>query len=69
MTHVECIKTIVKLNLKKALLKSSLFDYSDAYIHAKTTVGVSKMAAAAAAAAASIIGKKVIFKNCAEFTG
>ena len=67
MTHVECMKTIVKLNLKKALLKSSLFDYSDAYIHAKTTVGVSKMAAAAAAT--SIIGKKVIFKNCAEFTG
>ena len=50
--------------------RSSLCDYSDAYIHAKGTVTIpnTRTAAAAAAAAADNRNKNVIFKNCATFT-
>ena len=46
------------------MLKSSLCDYSDAYI--KGTISVNNTAAAGAAV--NNINRKVIFKNCAPFT-
>ena len=48
------------------MLKSSLCDYSDAYILVKGTNSVNKTAAQGAAA--NNINKKVIFKNCAPFS-
>ena len=48
------------------MLKSSLCDYSDAYILVKGTISVNN--SAAAGAAANNTNKKVIFKNCAPFT-
>ena len=48
------------------MLKSSLCDYSDAYILVKGTISVNNTAAAGAAA--NNTNKKVIFKNCAPFT-
>ena len=45
------------------MLKSSLCDYSDAYILVKGTITVNNTAAAA-----NNTNKKVIFKNCAPFT-
>ena len=48
------------------MLKSSLCDYSDAYIHVKGTITVNNTAAADAEA--NNTNKKVIFKNCAQFT-
>ena len=48
------------------MLKSSLWDYSDVYILAKGTIAVSNTAAADADA--NNTNKKVIFKNCAQFT-
>ena len=48
------------------MLKSSICDYSDAYILAKGTISVAN--AAAAGVAANNINRKVILKNCAPFT-
>ena len=48
------------------MLKSSLYDYSDAYILVKGTISVNNTADAGADA--SNTSKKVIFKNCAPFT-
>ena len=48
------------------MLKSSLCDYSDAYILVKGTITVNNTAAAGAAA--NNTNKKAIFKNCAPFT-
>ena len=48
------------------MLKSSLCDYSDAYILVKGTISVNNTAADGAAA--NNTNKKVIFKNCAPFT-
>ena len=48
------------------MLKSSLWDYSDVYILVKGTIAVSNTAAADADA--NNTNKKVIFKNCAQFT-
>ena len=48
------------------MLKSSLCDYSDAYIFVKGTISLNNTAAAGAAA--NNINKDVIFKNCAPFT-
>ena len=48
------------------MLKSSLCDYSDAYIFVKGTISVNSTAAAGAAV--NNTNKKVIFKNCAPFT-
>ena len=48
------------------MLKSSLCDYSDAYILVKGTITVNNTAAQGAGA--NKINKKVIFKNCAPFT-
>ena len=48
------------------MLKSSLCDYSDAYILVKGTITVNNTAAADANS--NNVDKKVIFKNCAPFT-
>ena len=47
------------------MLKSSLCDYSDAYILVKGTISVNNTAAQGAAATNT--NKKVIFKNCPRF--
>ena len=49
-----------QIRFKTAVLRSSLCDYSDAYISVNNT--------AAADAAANSTNKKVIFKNSAQFT-
>ena len=48
------------------MLKSSLCDYSDAYIFVQGTITVNNTAPADANA--NNTDKKVIFKNCAPFT-
>ena len=48
------------------MLKSSLCDYSDAYILVKGTISANNTAAAGAAV--NNDNRKVIFKNCAPFT-
>ena len=55
-----------QIKFKTAMLKSSLCDYSDAYILVKGTISVNNTAAAGATV--NNINKKVIFKNCAPFT-
>ena len=54
------------IRFKTAMLRSSLYDYSDAYILVKGNITVNNTAAAGAAATNT--NKKVIFKNCAPFT-
>ena len=56
-----------QIKFKTTMLKSSLCDYSDAYILVKRTITVNNTAAAADADANNT-NKKVIFKNCAPFT-
>ena len=56
-----------QIKFKTTMLKSSLCDYSDAYILVKGTISVNNTAAAGTAAANND-DKKVIFKNCAPFT-
>ena len=51
---------------KNTMLKSSLCDYSDAYILVKGTITVNNTAAVGADA--NNTNKKVIFKSCAPFT-
>ena len=51
---------------KTSMLKSSLCDYSDAYILVKGNITVNNTAADGANA--NNTNKKVIFKNCAPFT-
>ena len=48
------------------MLRSSLCDYSDAYILVNGNISVNNIAAAGAVA--NNTGKKAIFKNCAAFT-
>ena len=55
-----------QIKFKTTMLKSSLCDYSDAYILFKGTISVNNTAAAGAAV--NNTNKKVIFKNCAPFT-
>ena len=52
-----------QIKFKTTMLKSSLCDYSDAYILVKGTITVDDTSAAGAAA--NNTNKKVIFKNCA----
>ena len=49
------------------MLKSSLCDYSDAYILVKGTITITGTGDDAAATRADEINKGVIFKNCAPF--
>ena len=55
-----------QIRFKIAMRRSSLCDYSDAYILVKGNISVNNNAGAGAAA--NNIGKKVIFENCAPFT-
>ena len=55
-----------QIKIKTTMLKSSLCDYSDAYILVKGTISVNNTAADGAAA--NNTNKKVTFKNCAPFT-
>ena len=55
-----------QIKFKTKMLKSSLCDYSDAYIIVKRTITVNDTAADGAAA--NNTNKKVIFKTCAPFT-
>ena len=55
-----------QIKFKTTMLKSSLCDYSDAYILVKETISVNNTAAQGAAA--NNTNKKVIFKNCTPFT-
>ena len=64
MNH-ETYNTNSQIRFKTSMLRSSLCDYSDAYILAKGTKTVANTAAAGQAA--NNVDKKVIFKNCAPF--
>ena len=55
-----------QIRFKTTMLRSSLCDYSDAYILVKGNISVNNTAGAGAAA--NNANKKVIFKNCAPFT-
>ena len=55
-----------QIKFKTTMLKSSLCDYSDAYILVKGTISVNNTPAQGAGA--NNINKKVTFKNCAPFT-
>ena len=55
-----------QIKFKTTMLKSSLCDYSDAYILVKGTISINTTAPTGAAA--NNVNKKVIFKNCAPFT-
>ena len=55
-----------QIRFKTAILRSSLCDYSDAYILFKGNITVNNNAGAGAAA--NNINKKVIFKNCTPFS-
>ena len=55
-----------QINFKISMLRSSLCDYSDAYILVKGNISVNNTAGANADA--NNTNKKVIFKNCAPFT-
>ena len=56
----------VQIKFKTTMLKSSLCDYSDAYILVKRTITVNNTVAADADASST--NKKVIFKDCASLT-
>ena len=55
-----------QIRFKRAMLRSSLCDYSDAYVLVKGNITVNNTEAEGAAANNS--DKKVIFKNCAPCT-
>ena len=56
-----------QIKFKTTMLKSSLCDYSDAYILVKGTITISGSGADAAARQADKRDKGVTFKNCAPF--
>ena len=55
-----------QIRFKTSMLRSSLCDYSDAYIIVKGNITVNNTVAEGAAS--NNTNKKVIFKNCARFT-
>ena len=57
-----------QIKFKTTMLKSSLCDYSDAYILVKGTITITGAGADAAARQADERDKGVAFKNCAPFT-
>ena len=57
-----------QIRFKKTMLKSSLCDYSDAYILVKEKITVTGPGADAAARQVDERDKGVAFKNCAPFT-
>ena len=61
MLQEDIITQRVKLNLKNSMLKSSLYDYSDAYIPVKRRITITGRKA-------DERNRGVIFQNCAPFT-
>ena len=57
-----------QIKFKTTVLKSSLCDYSDAYIFVKEKITTTGRGADAAARQADERDKGVVFKNCAPFT-
>ena len=57
-----------QIKFKTTMLKSSLCDYSDAYILVKGTITIAGAGDDAAARQADERDKGVVFKNCAPFT-
>ena len=57
-----------QIKFKTTMLKSSLCDYSDAYILVKGTITITGAGDDAAARQADERNKGVVFKNCAPFT-
>ena len=57
-----------QIKFKSAMLKSSLCDYSDAYILVKEKITITGAGDDAAAKQADEIDKGVAFKHCAAFT-
>ena len=57
-----------QIKFKTTMLKSSLCDYSDAYIFVKGTITIIGIGVDAAARRADEREKGVAFKNCAPFT-
>ena len=57
-----------QIKFKTTMLKSSLCDYSDAYILVKGTITIAEEGADAAARHADERDKGAAFKNCAPFT-
>ena len=57
-----------QIKFKTTMLKSSLCDYSDAYILVKGTITIAGAGDDAAARQADERDKSVVFKNCAPFT-
>ena len=55
------------IRFKNTMLKSSLCDYSDAYILVKGRITITREGAGDAAKQADERNKGVIFKNCAPF--
>ena len=55
------------IRFKTTMLKSSLCDYSDPYIHVKGRITITGAGDDAAVRQADVRGKGVIFKNCAPF--
>ena len=55
-----------QIRFETVMLRSSLCDYSDAYVLVKGNISVNNIASAGAAG--NNANKKVIFKNCAPFT-
>ena len=53
-----------QIRLKTTMLKPSLCDYSDAYIHVKRTITLAGQRANAAAIPADINNKQVLFNFC-----
>ena len=56
------------IKFKTIMLRSSLCDYADAYMHVKRTITITGAGDDAAARQADKRNKGVIFKNCAPFT-
>ena len=57
-----------QIKFKTTMLKSSLCDYSDAYILVKGTITITGAGDDAAARQADERDKGLVFKNCAAFT-
>ena len=65
---VEHATQIIKIKLETRMLKSSLCDYSDAYVLVKGTITIAGQLAAATSTAADRKNKQVIFQNFSRFT-
>ena len=68
MMMIMMMKIIIMIKFKTTMIRSNLYDCSDAYILVKGTITVPNMAAAAVAAVANNSNKKVISKKCGPFT-